>query len=46
MDNDKKLNDEESLKAENDFLKIKIMLEHGTDIQYSWQSKRPAQSRN
>ncbi len=32
MDNDKPLSDEEKLKAENDFLKMKIMLEHGADF--------------
>lgn len=32
MDDDKKMNAEESLKAENDFLKMKIMLEQGADF--------------
>ena len=32
MDNSKNLPEEEKLKAENDFLKMKIMLEHGADF--------------
>lgn len=32
MDNNKNLPEEEKLKAENDFLKMKIMLEHGADF--------------
>ena len=32
MDNSKNLSEEEKLKAENDFLKMKIMLEHGADF--------------
>lgn len=32
MDNNENLNEEEKLKAENDFLKMKIMLEHGADF--------------
>ena len=32
MDGNEYLNEEEKLKAENDFLKMKLMLEHGADF--------------
>ena len=39
-----KLNDEEKVKAENNFLKMKMMLEHGADIHFS--SKGPPEVEN